>query len=683
MIALAIYLLKVIICSALLTGYYFIALRNKFFHQWNRFYLLITVLFSLIIPLFQFTIFQKPEEKNETHWLQYIGTGDEFFVGLTSQNNYVIDPSLWPLYAYSFVVIVLLLSLAFSLYKLWTIVRQHPPQKIQNIKFISSDIKGTPFSFFQYIFWNPAIDINTKTGQQVFKHELVHIKEGHTIDKLMMQVVLTFFWCNPFFWLIRYELKMIHEFIADKKATGQQDVSQLATMILQTAYPKHFNHIINPFFHTSIKRRLVMLTKKKNRGFNYTTRILALPLIIILITAFAVEVKENGPVKLQAKQNNLIINDTIPGKNKGEISSINIKEKDVEIIYQDGTKEILNAGEAHKRGLIHPAIKESPENQKKINSQLISTKDGKPFTGLILLDGKTFNGKLNDINPESIQSINVLKGEAAVTKHGDKGKNGVIEIISKASPLNEIQNQKNEHAKDTIPKNMGKVRRIDFLRNGKVWIYFETGFMITTWEDAVKDNYITREKADASIKEVKTKKHPLIIVNGKEEPSFTESSLYIYTDESGTKLKKLSRDEAIKKYDSKGENGAIEITYEEKPHEMTFTETEIPPKFPGDEAAWRKFLEKNLNAGTPVDNGAPPGLYKIIVQFIVDKDGNISDVKSLTTHGFGMEEEVVNLIKKGPGWNPAIQNGRQVKAYHKQAVTFVVSDGEKKDNNSN
>jgi beta-lactamase regulating signal transducer with metallopeptidase domain len=676
MIALAIYLLKVIICSALLTGYYFIALRNKFFHQWNRFYLLITVLLSLIIPLFQFTIFQKPEEKNETHWLQYISTGDEFFVGLTSQNNNVIDPSLWPLYAYSFVVIVLLLSLAFSLYKLWTIVRKHPPQKIQNIKFISSDIKGTPFSFFQYIFWNPAIDINTKTGQQVFKHELVHIKEGHTIDKLMMQVVLTFFWCNPFFWLIRYELKMIHEFIADKKATGQQDVSQLATMILQTAYPKHFNHIINPFFHTSIKRRLVMLTKKKNRGFNYTTRILALPLIIILITAFVVEVKENGPVKLQAKQNNLTINDTIPGKNKGEISSINIKEKDVEIIYQDGTKEILNAGEAHKRGLIRPAIKESPENQKNINSQLISTKDGKPFTGLIVLNGQIYNGKLSDIKPESIESVNVLKDQPAVIKYGDRGKNGVIEITSKSPSLNEIQLQETmvEQAKDTIPKNMGKVRRIDFLRNGKVWIYFETGFMITTWEDAVKDNYITREKADGLIKEIKTTNHPLIIVNGKEEPSFTESSLYIYTDESGTKLKKLSSDEAIKKYGSKGANGAIEVTYEQKPHEMTFTKTEIPPTFPGGDVAWRKFLEQNLNAAIPVDSGAPSGTYAGVAQFIVDADGSISDITAITNHGYGIEEEMIKLMKLSPKWNPAMQNKRYVKAYHKQTVTFVIAE---------
>jgi hypothetical protein len=681
MIALAIYLLKVIICSALLSGYYFIALRNKFFHHWNRFYLLTTVLFSLTIPLFQFTIFQNPEEKNGTEWLRYISSGNELIVEITGKTENAIDFSLWPLYAYSLVSVTLLISLAFSIYKLWGIVRNNPARNIQNIRFINSDTKGTPFSFFQYIFWNPAIDVNTKTGQQVFQHELVHIKEKHTIDKLFLQIVLAVFWSNPFFWLIRYELRMIHEFIADKKATTQQDVSQLAAMILQTAYPKHFNYIINPFFHTSIKRRLAMLTKKKSPRFNYISRILALPLIVILFTAFAIEVKQlatdDAIINSSVKKENLILRDTIPGGKKKDIQSVNIKDQDVEIIYRDGTKEVLNAAEAHKRGLINPAINESAVKSTGVYNGSISIKNEESFKGLILLDGKVYNGKMNDINPGSIQSINVLKDGTAITKYGEKGKNGVIEITSNADPLNVTENEYLEKVRDTIPKNMGKVRRIDFLRNGKVWIYFETGFMIITWEDAVKDNYITREKADQLINEVKTRKHPLIIVNGKEEPSFTEASLYIYTNEQATKLKKLSIDEAIKKYGSKGENGAIEVMYDQKPHEMTFTKTEVPPKFPGGEVAWRKFLEKNLNASTPVNNGAPVGQYEVSVQFIVDKEGNISNTKSLTTHGFGMEEVVVNLIKKGPAWEPAMQNGRQVKAYHKQSVTFVVSGGDK------
>jgi protein TonB len=103
-----------------------------------------------------------------------------------------------------------------------------------------------------------------------------------------------------------------------------------------------------------------------------------------------------------------------------------------------------------------------------------------------------------------------------------------------------------------------------------------------------------------------------------------------------------------------------------------FEKVEIEAMFPGGESAWRKYLERNLNANTPVDNGAPEGSYTVWVQFIVDKEGNISDVKPLTSHGYGMEDEATKIIKKGPKWTPAQQNGRQVKAYRKQPITFVV-----------
>jgi protein TonB len=102
-----------------------------------------------------------------------------------------------------------------------------------------------------------------------------------------------------------------------------------------------------------------------------------------------------------------------------------------------------------------------------------------------------------------------------------------------------------------------------------------------------------------------------------------------------------------------------------------FTKVEIEASFAGD---WTKFLQRNLNADVAVNAGAPPGTYQVIVQFIVDKEGNVSDVKALTNHGYGMEEEAMRAIKKAPKWTPAVQNGRQVKAYRKQPITFIVSE---------
>ena len=105
---------------------------------------------------------------------------------------------------------------------------------------------------------------------------------------------------------------------------------------------------------------------------------------------------------------------------------------------------------------------------------------------------------------------------------------------------------------------------------------------------------------------------------------------------------------------------------------IVFEKVEVESNFPGGATMWRKYLERNLNALVPIDNGAPVGTYTVVVQFIVDKNGFISEVEPLTSFGYGMEEEVVRIIKKGPTWEPAIFNGKPVKAYRKQPVTFVV-----------
>jgi TonB family protein len=112
-----------------------------------------------------------------------------------------------------------------------------------------------------------------------------------------------------------------------------------------------------------------------------------------------------------------------------------------------------------------------------------------------------------------------------------------------------------------------------------------------------------------------------------------------------------------------------------------FEKVEIEAKFPGGDAVWRKFLENNLNPEVTIKHKAPAGIYTVIVQFVVDKEGRVSDIKALTNHGYGMEEEVIRLLKKAPRWEPAIQDGRQVKAYRKQPVTFQVIDDRKKKKN--
>ena len=120
--------------------------------------------------------------------------------------------------------------------------------------------------------------------------------------------------------------------------------------------------------------------------------------------------------------------------------------------------------------------------------------------------------------------------------------------------------------------------------------------------------------------------------------------------------------------------GVVEAPKVEEDYDKVFTVVQIPAEFPGGTTAWSRYLERNLNRDIPVENGAPPGRYTVVVAFTVSKTGAISDVAAENDPGHGTKAEAMRVITKGPPWKPAVQNGRNVIYRHKQAVTFVVAE---------
>lgn len=96
------------------------------------------------------------------------------------------------------------------------------------------------------------------------------------------------------------------------------------------------------------------------------------------------------------------------------------------------------------------------------------------------------------------------------------------------------------------------------------------------------------------------------------------------------------------------------------------------PHFPGGEIVWNKYLDRNLGKTVPLKNGAPAGTYTVVVSFIVDKSGSLSEVNAENDPGYGTKEEALKLIKKGPKWVPAEKDGQKVIYRHKQNIEFVV-----------
>ncbi|MGN6491786.1 MAG: N-acetylmuramoyl-L-alanine amidase [Agriterribacter sp.] len=348
MLPVAYYLLKVVICSGILYGYYRLALHNKIFHRWNRFYLLAAVVMSLVFPLITINIFHAPAEDDGQviRLLNVVTTGEAFVHDASGNGTFRLSGEEIVSFTYLIVSLVFLTLLFQTLVRLRNIVKHHYAKNIEGIHFVDTEAKGTPFSFFNYIFWNRNINIDSETGRKVFLHELAHVKEKHSADRLFMNIVMIFFWSNPFFWLIRREMNMIHEFIADSEAVDNNDTAEFAAMILQVAYPQRSFGLTSNFFSSSVKRRLLMLTKMQTPRTSYISRVLVLPLLAIVFVAFTIRTKQAAaatePVIVLEKKLNVVIDAGHGGDDGGARSREGIFEKDLTLSLAKKIKE-LNA----------------------------------------------------------------------------------------------------------------------------------------------------------------------------------------------------------------------------------------------------------------------------------------------------------------------------------------------------
>lgn len=333
MIALSYYLLKVIFCSGILYGYYHLALRNKIFHEWNRFYLLAIIPISILLPLLDINIIAPEESSSKILTaMKIVAEADDHLFNEAPGSGWHLSTELLVGSVYAIVSAVILAILITGLIKIAAMVKKYNHIHLGDILFLNTREHGTPFSFFKYLFWNEEISPDSENGKRIMEHELVHIREKHSWDKIFVHLSMVFFWANPFFWLARKELAMIHEFIADRKTIGNGDVQAFAKLILEASFPQHSSLLTNSFFQSSIKRRISMITKKHQR-FSYLSRLMMIPVIFILVFTFGVKANnllthaEPGPLKLEKKYT-VVVDAGHGGSDDGAVGG-SLKEKDI------------------------------------------------------------------------------------------------------------------------------------------------------------------------------------------------------------------------------------------------------------------------------------------------------------------------------------------------------------------
>lgn len=292
-----VYLLKVTITSGILFGYYRLFLCNKKFHHYNRFFLIGALLLSIVLPFIRIPLLYEPENpvnKAVYHTVSVINTdyygpeaGPEEAASF-SETVFTVMNTIYLLYVIG--AVILLTLIARSLIYILSIRRKYAAENITSLKFYNTHEPGTPFSFFRSIFWNDQLKFNSPEGQQIFRHELFHVQHHHSADRLLAELVTAVFWFNPFFHLIKRELRAIHEFLADQFAINNSDRYTYATLLVQQALELGKHRVTNHFFQNQIKRRIAMITQFKQSNYGYWSRVMILPVSILLfcfITLYA------------------------------------------------------------------------------------------------------------------------------------------------------------------------------------------------------------------------------------------------------------------------------------------------------------------------------------------------------------------------------------------------------------
>lgn len=286
------YLLQVVISSGILYGYYHLLLRNKKFHEYNRYYLLLATVISICIPFLRIPVYFDAAEAepmlSKTLTVFSYGNFEEDTVTTT-----VSPGSGWFGWKnilsafYAITAVFLFTRFCLAIIRIVRLVNIYPGEKIDNIRFVNTSEPATPFSFFRWLFWNSKIELNSDSGQQIFRHELFHIRQKHSWDIIFTELITILFWMNPFFHLVKKELRAIHEFLADKFAVEENKEWDYAELLLMQVLGSPGTRLTNPFFHNQIKRRITMLTTSKKPGAQYLRKIMVLPFAVIIVGLFA------------------------------------------------------------------------------------------------------------------------------------------------------------------------------------------------------------------------------------------------------------------------------------------------------------------------------------------------------------------------------------------------------------
>ncbi|WP_243473771.1 M56 family metallopeptidase [Winogradskyella sp. MH6] len=290
-------ILQIVLFQTLFLLVYDLFLRRETFFNYNRIYLLLTSVSSIVLPFVKLPELRKVTTQETVIRLPEVFIGDASNTTSNHQviehiNDVAITSSQLPVWQIVLYIGMALATLVFAIkiVKLYLIKNNNPKRWKGNILIVNLLKSSAAFSFFNTVFL--GANIPNSERDTIYEHELVHVREKHSLDLLFFEVLRILFWFSPLVYIYQNRVKELHEFIADAKAVKHQGKSNYYQSLLHQILDTNTLSFTNTFFKKSlIKKRIIMLQKSKSSQKSLFKYALLLPVIFAMLVYTSTEVK--------------------------------------------------------------------------------------------------------------------------------------------------------------------------------------------------------------------------------------------------------------------------------------------------------------------------------------------------------------------------------------------------------
>jgi len=469
------FFIKFILCSGFLYSFYKLFLERESMYKINRFYLLFSLIFSLIAPLYKIDLPITATETNiSPELLAFLMQNPEL---LQQEKGINFGDILNVIYI--FVGVIFLVRFIYNLYELMFKIKTEEKIKDQEITYILDLDSNQPYSFWKYIFI-PKKQLKS-LHQNLIDHEKAHCIQKHSLDILLIEIFQILFWFNPFIYFYKKSIKLNHEFLADEYVLKRNsDLKTYQHQILDCIATQNPSMMASNFNFILTKKRLLMMTKNTSKR---KVKILSFASLPFILSAFVLFSQKSFAQEVEKKAQKVEQVLEKPVQSQAEILLGQATTLRDSLLKTDQVKTATPIEKVITKDELKTILKSNPQNKIILNdagdiilNDSIKIKDivlKKELVPTILYgtDGKV----LQKIDPKEIEKVFVKSNE------------GLIEIIKKDSSIIKIFNSEKD-----IPNIDKKVKtaKMPTLKNN---ITLKNGYSIYTDKNGVEHKIISSE----------------------------------------------------------------------------------------------------------------------------------------------------------------------------------------------